>query len=106
MKRIGRMQSRITIKQFVSTGRDNFGKEQGDWQEVKTCWARIVPTNSQEQTRQDQVTTLASYDVTIRLDESITEKMAVFWGERILNIGGVVHDYEDSSTLLRTTEGR
>lgn len=106
MKKVGELNERITVEQFVVSGKDGFGQEQGEWQAVATVWAKVTPQTAQEQARQDRVQTTATYQIKIRQRGDITEKMQVVWRSRTLHIGSVVDDFEDDATIITATEGR
>lgn len=105
MRRIGRLNERITIRQDVAA--PGGFKQTPNWQTlVADLPARVRPLNANEQMRQDRITTVASYEITIRLREDVEEKMEIDWRGRTLNIGSVVNDYDDDATIITATEAR
>lgn len=74
----GLLNRRITIQQRTGA-RDEYGGISEDWENVATCWARVVPLRGQELYRAQQVRAGSSHYFYIRYREGITAAMRIIY---------------------------
>lgn len=95
----GLLNRRITIQQRTGA-RDEYGGISEEWEDVATCWARVVPLRGQELYRAQQVRAENSHNFYVRYRADITAAMRIMYRGEPYNILSIT-DVEDRRRELQ-----
>jgi len=87
--RTGDLRHRITLQELVSIP-DGMGGFSEGWQDVATVWASVEPLRGQERYLAQQAVQEITHKVTIRYRKSVSPKMRILFGNRVLSIVAVI----------------
>lgn len=96
---IERFRHRIEIQEPVTAQNARGVDKITGWSLVAMVYAEIKSLNGREQIANEQVTPLASHQITIRYRSGITTKNRVRWGSRYFGIASVLEADNRMRTL-------
>ncbi len=97
--RAGELRERITI-QAPTAVQNSYGEETITWSDVATVWASVEFLAGQERYQRavDQAVSTATYRITMRYRDDVTEEHRIQWRGRYLGILSVHPDYAGGIT--------
>lgn len=99
----GKLIHRVTLQE-ADWSQSESGAETPEWEDVAdgTIWASVTPLSGNELVQAQQIVADATFRVVIRYRSGITTETRLRFGERYLNVGGVINFEErnDYLTLL------
>tara|TARA_R110000824_G_scaffold393791_2_gene593159 strand:- start:1079 stop:1408 length:330 start_codon:yes stop_codon:yes gene_type:complete len=96
--RAGRLRHRVSI-QTQSTTLDGYGEATGGWATDSTVWAAVEPVSGSERDVGEGKVGIVSHRVVMRYLSTISPKMRLLFGARVLNIDSVINFDEKNERL-------
>ena len=96
--RIGTLRHRVEIQEAVES-RTTSGAVTKAWSTKDTVWASVRPVNAREAAQAKQAYGTITHAVTLRYTDDLTTADRLVFGDRVLNILGVINPEERNITL-------
>ncbi len=95
---IGSLRHRISLQEstLVSDGQGGYTET---WENYADVWADVKPLKSYEKFQAATLQTPTSHKITIRYRQGVLPKHRIKFGERIMDIKGIINVNEDSAFL-------
>lgn len=104
---VGLLNRQVTIRHFVSAGADARGQARGDWEDLATVFANVLPLSGRWAEYARQLCETATYRVLVNYRSDVRAGMRVAVGDRLLVIETAIDQGEANHTLeLLCTEAR
>lgn len=101
--RAGELRQRITLQEKCAA-QNAFGDETITWADAATVWAKVETVSADEFVAQQQFGAALTHKITIRWRANVIPTMQVVWGDRTLEVTGIVDDNVKRQLTLLCSE--